>query len=118
MSVFELVIALLLVGAILSALARRLSVPYPALLALAGAALALVPNAPSVMLDPQLALTLLVAPVLLDTAFDSSPRDLKQNWRAVASLALLAVGVTVIAVAVVARWLMPGLPWAAAIALG
>jgi monovalent cation/hydrogen antiporter len=118
MSVFELVIALLLVGAILSALARRLSVPYPALLALAGATLALVPNAPSVMLDPQLALTLLVAPVLLDTAFDSSPRDLKQNWRAVASLALIAVGLTVIAVALVARWLMPALPWPAAIALG
>jgi CPA1 family monovalent cation:H+ antiporter len=118
MLVFELVIALLLVGAVLAALARRLNVPYPALLALAGAALALVPNAPSVMLDPRLALTLLVAPVLLDTAFDSSPRDLKQNWRAVTSLALTAVGLTVAAVAMVARWLMPTLPWPAAIALG
>jgi Na+/H+ antiporter len=118
MPVFELVIVLLLVGAVLAALARRMNVPYPALLALAGAALALVPNAPSVMLDPRLALTLLVAPVLLDTAFDSSPRDLKQNWRAVTSLALVAVGLTVAAVAIVARWLMPSLPWPAAIALG
>jgi CPA1 family monovalent cation:H+ antiporter len=118
MLVFELVIALLLVGAVLAAVARRLNIPYPALLALAGAGLALVPNAPSVMLDPRLALTLLVAPVLLDTAFDSSPRDLKQNWRAVASLALTAVGLTVAAVAIVARWLMPSLPWPAAIALG
>src|SRR5438093_13663854 len=109
MPVFELVIALLLVGAILSALARRMHAPYPALLALAGAALALLPNVPSVTLDPQLALTLLVAPVLLDAAFDSSPRDLKQNWRAVTSLALVAVGLTVAAVAFVARWLMPTL---------
>ncbi len=118
MPVFELVIALLLVGAILSALARRMHAPYPALLALAGAALALLPNVPSVALDPRLALTLLVAPVLLDAAFDSSPRDLKQNWRAVTSLALVAVGLTVAAVAFVARWLMPTLPWPAAIALG
>ena len=46
MAVFEIVIALLLVGAVLAAVARRLNAPYPALLALAGAALALLPNAP------------------------------------------------------------------------
>jgi len=118
MALFELVIALLLAGAILAAVARRLNAPYPALLALAGAALALMPNAPTVTLDPELALTLLVAPVLLDAAFDSSPRDLRQNWRAVTALALVAVGLTVAGVAVVARWILPDLPWAAAVALG
>jgi CPA1 family monovalent cation:H+ antiporter len=118
MAVFELVIVLLFVGAVLAAAARRVNAPYPALLALAGAALALLPNAPSVTLDPELALALFVAPVLLDAAFDSSPRDLKENWRAVTSLALAAVGLTVAAVALVARWLVPDMPWPAAIALG
>jgi Na+/H+ antiporter len=118
MPVFELVITLLLVGAILAAFARRMNAPYPALLALAGAALALLPNMPSVTLDPRLALTLFVAPVLLDAAFDSSPRDLKQNWRAVTGLALVAVGLTVLAVAIVARWMVPELSWPAAVALG
>jgi CPA1 family monovalent cation:H+ antiporter len=118
MLLFELVIALLMLGAALAAVARRLNVPYPALLALAGAGLALLPDVPVVSLDPGLALTLLVAPVLLDAAFDSSPRDLRQNWRAVTGLALIAVGLTVAAVAVVARAILPGLPWAAAIALG
>jgi CPA1 family monovalent cation:H+ antiporter len=70
------------------------------------------------MLDPELALTLFVAPVLLDAAFDASQRDLRQNWRAVAGLALGAVVLTVVAVAIVAHALVPGLPWAAAIALG
>ncbi|MET0414048.1 MAG: Na+/H+ antiporter [Polyangiaceae bacterium] len=118
MIVFELVIGLLFVGALLSLVARRARVPYPALLALAGAGLALVPDVPSVVLDPELALALFVAPVLLDAAFDSSPRDLKENWRQITGLALLAVGFTVVAVAVVARAFEPGLSWAAAIALG
>jgi Na+/H+ antiporter len=117
-AVFELVIALLFVGALLAAWARRMNAPYPAALALAGAGLALLPNAPSLTLDPQLALALFVAPVLLDAAFDSSPRDLKRNWRAVTGLAIVAVGLTVGAVALVARWLVPDLPWPAAIALG
>jgi CPA1 family monovalent cation:H+ antiporter len=118
MQVFELVVVLLLVGAALASLARRIGTPYPALLALAGAALALVPDTPSVVLDPELALALFVAPVLLDAAFDASPRDLRENWRQVASLALGAVALTVAVVALVARWIVPGLPWAAAIALG
>ena len=118
MAVFELIIALLLAGAVLSSWARSLKTPYPALLALAGAGLALIPNAPRVALDPQLALALFVAPVLLDAAFDSSPRDLKQNWRPLVSLALVAVALTVAAVAVVARWIVPELSWASAIALG
>ncbi|HEY8106733.1 MAG TPA: sodium:proton antiporter [Gemmatimonadales bacterium] len=105
-------------GALLAAWARRINAPYPAALALAGAGLALLPNTPAVTLDPQLALTLFVAPVLLDAAFDSSPRDLRRNWRAVTGLAIAAVGLTVAAVALIARWLVPDLPWPAAIALG
>src|SRR5688572_24354648 len=111
MAIFELAIALLFVGALLAAAARRVKAPYPAMLALGGAAIALLPSAPRVALDPELALTLFVAPVLLDAAFDSSPRDLRQNWRAVTGLALVAVGLTVAAVAVIARSLVPDLSW-------
>jgi monovalent cation/hydrogen antiporter len=118
MEVFEVVVALLLGGAALAAVARRIGAPYPALVALAGAGLALVPGAPTLVLDPELALALFVAPVLVDAAFDASPRDLRANWRQVASLALGAVALTIAAVAVVARLLVPDLPWAAAIALG
>ncbi|HXH41836.1 MAG TPA: cation:proton antiporter, partial [Thermoanaerobaculia bacterium] len=118
MAVFQIVIALLLGGAVLAAVARRLSMPYPALVAIAGAALALFPRVPTLVLDPELALALFVAPVLLDSAFDASQRDLRRNWRTVAGLAIGAVMLTVVFVAVVAHALVPGLPWAAAIALG
>ncbi len=118
MVIFELVIALLLVGAVLALWANRLGVPYPALLSVAGAALALMPGAPQVVLDPQLALALFVAPVLLDAAYDASPRDLKANLTPVVSLALIMVALTIGAVAVVARKLVPDISWAAAVALG
>ena len=118
MILFELVIALLLVGALLALWADRLGIPYPALLALAGAALALMPGTPQVTLDPQLALALFVAPVLLDAAYDASPRDLKANLVPVVSLALGMVALTIGAVALIARALVPDMSWAAAIALG
>jgi monovalent cation/hydrogen antiporter len=109
---------LLLGGVGLALLTPRLGVPWPALLALAGAALAFAPGMPEAALEPELALALFVAPVLLDAAFDASPRDLRKNWAAVGSLVLVAAGLTVAAVAAVARWLEPSLPWAAAVALG
>jgi monovalent cation/hydrogen antiporter len=116
--VFEIVIALLVGGAVLAAVARRVGVPYPSLVALAGAALALIPGLPTMALDPELALALFVAPVLVDAAFDTSQRDLRANWRVITGLALGAVALTIAVVALITRMLVPDLPWAAAIALG
>lgn len=118
MATFEWILILLIGAVLLTALARRLGAPYPAFLALGGACLAFVPNSPNWTLDPQLALALFVAPVLLDAAYDTSLRDLRDNWAAVTGLALAAVCATTAAVAIVARWLAPDMPWAAAIALG
>src|SRR4051812_25278194 len=114
MQIFDVIIAMLLCGAALAALARRIGAPYPALVALAGAALALVPGLPTVTLDPELILALFVAPVLLDAAYDASPRDLGANWRPVVGLALGAVALTIAVVAAVAKCLVPDMPWGAA----
>jgi CPA1 family monovalent cation:H+ antiporter len=118
MATFEWIILLLLGAALLAALARRVGAPYPTFLAVGGALLAFVPDAPRWTLDPKLALTLLVAPVLLDAAYDASLRDLRINWRPIAGLVLAAVAVTIAAVAFAVHALMPGMPWAIAIALG
>src|SRR5919108_35994 len=107
---FEALLGLLLVAVILAAVARRIGAPYPAFLALGGAVLAFVPGAPAFTVPPDLALALFVAPVLLDAAYDASPRDLKDNWVPVASLVVFAVGLTTAAVAVVVRALMPEMP--------
>ena len=62
---------LLLAAVVLTNLAERLAVPYPSLLAIAGAGLAFLPFAPQIRIEPQLALALFVAPALLDAAFDT-----------------------------------------------
>ena len=114
MLIFESVLALLMAATLLSALARRVSIPYPTLLAVAGALVAFVPDAPRLNVPAELILALFVAPVLLDAAYDTSLRDLKRNWAPVSSLVLVAVALSTIAVAVAARHFIPEIPWAAA----
>jgi monovalent cation/hydrogen antiporter len=114
----EQLLGLFVAAVILAALARRARAPYPVFLALGGALLAFVPGAPSITVPPELALALFIAPVLLDAAYDASPRDLKDNWAPLTSLVVVAVGLTTLAVAWVARTLVPEMAWAPAIALG
>jgi monovalent cation/hydrogen antiporter len=115
---FEQLLLLFLAAVILAAGARRVGAPYPVFLALGGALLAFVPGAPSFTVPPELALALFIAPVLLDAAYDASPRDLKDNWAPLTGLAVFAVGLTTAAVAIVVRTFMPTMPWAPAIVLG
>ncbi len=118
MEIFQWLLMLLVGAVFLTAFARYLKLPYPSLLAVGGAAIALLPNAPEFTLHPELALAVFVAPVLLDAAFDTSLRDLRRYWVPVVSLVVVAVGITTFAVAWLVHSLVPGMPWAAAIALG
>ena len=118
MTGFESLLGVLLVAVLLAAAARKVGAPYPAFLAIGGALLALIPGAPRFTIEPDVALALFVAPVLLDAAYDASPRDLRALWVPIASLAVVSVLVTTAAVAAVARLLVPDMPWAAAVALG
>ena len=114
----EQVLAIFGAAVVLAAAARRVGAPYPVFLAIGGALLALVPGAPNPQLPPDLVLALFVAPILVDAGYDASLRDLRDNWAPLASLVVVAVCLTTAAVAVVAHALVPGLPWAAAVALG
>src|SRR5215813_11956865 len=118
MAQLEQILGLFVAAVVLAALARRAGAPYPVFLAVGGAVLAFVPGAPSVTVPPELALALFVAPVLLDAAYDASPRDLKDNWAPVTSLVIFAVGLTTVAVAMVVRAMVPQMPWAPAVVLG
>lgn len=117
MDLFENMLILLVLACALLQVSRRLGLPYPALLALAGACVGALPWAPKVAIEPHLALALFIAPALLDSAFDTAPRELRRNWLPLLSLVVVAVVLTTATVA----WLgvtLAGLPLAAAITLG
>jgi NhaP-type Na+/H+ or K+/H+ antiporter len=117
MQLFEITLGLLTIAVVLLQLARRLEVPYPSMLALVGGCVAVLPFAPHLGIQPQLALALFVAPAVLDSAFDMPPRDLLRIWVPLVSLAVVLVMLTTAAVAWVGVKLA-GMPLAAAIALG
>src|SRR5688500_19214742 len=99
MAFFESLLMLLFVAIVLLQVARRFAVPYPTMLAIAGVLAGLLPWAPRIEFQPELALALFIAPALLDSAFDLPPRELRRHWRPLVALAGLAVVITTAAVA-------------------
>src|SRR3954471_11934885 len=114
----EQLLVLFVAAVILAAAARRVGAPYPVFLAIGGALLAFLPGAPTFSVPPELVLALFVAPVLLDAAYDTSLRDLRDNWAPVTGLVVFGVGLTTAAVALVAHLFVPEIPWAARVSLG
>lgn len=117
MTFFESLLALLLAAVVLLQVARRLGLPYPAMLALAGMAVAFVPGGPTIAIDPRTALALFIAPVLLDAAFDFPLRAAGRLWRPLVVMAVIAVLASTAVVAAIG-WGIAGLPIAAAVVLG
>lgn len=117
MTFFEILLALLLVAIVLLQVARRLGLPYPSMLALAGVGVAFVPGVPPILIDPETALALFIAPILLDAAYDYPLDAASRLWRPLAIMVLGAVLVTAATVAGIGWW-MANLPVAAAIVLG
>ena len=112
-----LVFGLLVATAGLAVLAGVLRVPYPITLVLGGAVIGFLPGVPSVELDPDIVLLIFLPPLLYGAAFFTSVRELRQNARSIAALAIPLVFVTMAAVAVVAHEVI-GLDWGPAFVLG
>lgn len=114
----ETVVLLLAAVALLTVVARRVGVPYPIFMVLGGLALGFVPGLPRVELEPEIVLLLFLPPILFSAAYLSSPRELWRNVRPIGLLAFGLVLTTTLAVAGVMSALVPGIPFAAAVALG
>ena len=102
----------------LTALARRLPIPTPILQVVAGLLIALVPGVEIPALQPDIVFFVFLPPILWAAAFFTSVREFKANIRPIGLLAVGLVLITAVAVAIAARALLPGLPWAVAVALG
>jgi monovalent cation/hydrogen antiporter len=99
-------------------LARRLRLPYPVLLVLAGVGVSLVPGLPQVRLQPDVVLFVFLPPLLYAAAFSSSPRELREQARAIGLLAIGLVVVSTAAVGAALHLVVPGFGWPEAFLLG
>ncbi|MGH3886990.1 MAG: cation:proton antiporter [Pseudonocardiaceae bacterium] len=109
---------LLVLGALAAtAVSRRLRLPAPLVLVVAGLAVSAIPGVPDYQLDPNLVLYAILPPLLYSAALDSSTIQIRANLRSIALLAVGLVLFTTACVGLVAWWLVPGLPLPAALAL-
>ena len=118
METAQLVLALLIAVAGLVTIARRLGIAYPIFLVIGGLVLGLVPGTPHVEIDPDLIFLFVLPPLLYIAAFFTPLRSLHANLGMIASLAVGLVVASAFAVAAVVHTMIPGVPWAVAIALG
>jgi CPA1 family monovalent cation:H+ antiporter len=115
---FELVIGMFIAVLALHHIAGRLGLPPAVALVVGGGALAFLPELPAIAIDPELVLVLFLPPLLMDGAWFTALASFRRHIAGILSLAIGAVFFTTAVVAIVARLLVPGMPWAAAIALG
>ncbi|MEO8289802.1 MAG: Na+/H+ antiporter [Gaiellaceae bacterium] len=111
-------VALLVAVALLLIAANVVRVPYPILLVVGGLGLSLIPGVPPIQLPPDLVLIAVLPPLLYGAAFFTSLRDLRENAGAISLLAVGLVLTTMVAVAVVAHFVIPDLGWQGAFVLG
>jgi monovalent cation/hydrogen antiporter len=117
MTFFESLLALMLAAIVLLQVARRLSLPYPAMLAGAGVIVALIPGAPIIPIQPSTYLALFIAPALVDAAYDFPPGATRRFLAPLIAFAVVAVILTTGVVAWIGTAFL-GLPLAAAVVLG
>lgn len=115
----ELVFLLLLLFVVAFAtLARRLQLPYPIVLVIAGLLLSFMPGIPKVTMNPDLIFLVVLPPLLYSAAWFTSWRDFSYN---IVSILLLAFGLvcfTVLGVAQTAHWTFGGFDWRLGFVLG
>jgi sodium/hydrogen exchanger family protein len=84
----ELILICLVAVALLALVARKIGVPYPILLTIAGGLLAFVPGLPKIRLDPKLVFDLFLPPLIYPAAVYTSWRDFRANLRSIQSVFL------------------------------
>ncbi|HET7633433.1 MAG TPA: Na+/H+ antiporter [Burkholderiales bacterium] len=118
MEYLEIALALLCAVAALGALSKRVAIPLPILQMAGGVAISFVPGFADIRIDPPLFFALFIPPLLFSEGWRIPKRDFFRVMRPVLLLALGLVALTILVVGYLVHVLIPGVPLAAAFALG
>ncbi len=115
---FTAVIFLLAVLLSLSPLIDKLRLPQPVFLVLIGLLIGLIPFFPNLVLDPEIIFLVVLPPLLFDAATRTSWLEFKTNFIQISTLGISLVFFTMVAVAVMAHYIIPHFSWPLAFLLG
>ena len=111
------VLAVVVVVAV-TAISDRIGVAAPILLVIVGVGLSLVPGVPTVTMNPDVILGIVLPLLLYAAAVNMPATDFRRNLGAISALSVVLVIASAFAVGLLLWWLLPGLGLAAAVALG
>jgi Na+/H+ antiporter len=98
--------------------ANRLKLAAPIVFLVGGVILALMPDVPSIHIEPEYMLLIFLPPILMEAAFFTSIRDFRADLRAILLLAVGLVIVSAVAVGSLFMALVPGATLALGLVLG
>jgi len=115
----QLVFVVLLLAVIaFAALARKLRLPYPIVLVLAGLVVSFLPGLPRITLEPDVIFYVVLPPLLYAAAWVTSWREFSFHFVSIALLAVGLVAFTVAGIAFLAPFILPSFDWRTGFVLG
>jgi CPA1 family monovalent cation:H+ antiporter len=115
---YSVIIFILAIMIGLSAIADKIKIPYPILLIIAGMTVGFIPSLPKPGLNPEIIFLIFLPPMLYDAAFNISFKEFRINFNTITTLSISLVFLTVVAIAVIAHYCIPGMSWPLAFVLG
>lgn len=107
---------LLIIGG--SWIAPRIGLAAPILLTIIGIGIGYLPGLEPLEIEPEWILAIVLPPILYAAAVNVPITDFRRNFKAISGLSVILVILSAIGIGFLLTWLLPGLPLAAAIALG
>ena len=103
---------------LLTLLANKLRIAYPVILVLAGLFLSFISGMPDLNMDPALIFYIFLPPLLFQSSYAISLKEMWQWKRVILSFAFLVVLLTAAGVGLIAYWIIPGMTLALGMVLG
>jgi monovalent cation/hydrogen antiporter len=112
------IVSLVVAAATIAGLSKRWGAPAPLVLVGVGVICSFIGAIPQVNVDPHVILIGLLPPLLYSAAVRTSLVDFRANRQAIVLLSVGCVAFSTVAVGLIAWWVIPAIPLAAAFALG
>jgi Na+/H+ antiporter len=111
-------LVLVILVALLAVFTRRLKVPYPIVLVLGGLVLSFFPRIPHVSLNPAFVFLVVLPPLVFASSINTAWREFRNNLSSIATLGIGLVAFTVVGVAIISHFFIPGFDWRVGAVLG